>query len=746
MMITNVTPANNSKVDSSTNNISIHFSSPVFLSNGNITIYRASDNNLRQNLSGNSEYCTLSNDGKVAYIRIVNGTFSEHGVKYYVRVDSNFVKTRSFNNEALRGIGSNVWFLESDYNANHSETAATISVALTADASKKFKSLSLINKSAYVDKLLDELANKVPIKRERLSSDKKFQNFGNQIVISFRIRQPSNAENTAQQVHSNLINMLENNKINNFLSGVTNDLDSTYGFHVEAVTDYEYLAILKNVPRFNETENDFKYLTIMKDDPESDKAKTDYEYLKILKDELKPDEIEQIKQINMFRQIFRLSILYGALFDIFLRNIPQIVIQGEVSQVIFVIIESTLGSQLEIRNSNYFMFKFKECKTYNTSRVWCQICDPQKEMQGWTSNNVDIYKAIKDFQFKAMEYDEVIECIHFDKLKEIKKIEWVPIYGNNLQEIKEELDFFTAFWEDGIRTLKKMNLENINISYEKCELCKRPNTNPKWCQSCDPSRESSKYHPSSGNPEIDKCITNFQLKATAYEKVIEWIPYKGLSNIKEIGKGGFGTVYLAIWLYGFTHSDFHSSNILLNQNIDGKIKSYIADLGLSRTKDDVSEGEICGVLPYVAPEVLSKERPFTQAADIYGLGVIMTEISTGQRPFGDVSFDTKLIVKICRGLLRPEFAPGTPSSYVELAKQCMDSDPDKRPKALEIHGKVQEWIKSLVEGSDNDEIKKQFLDADKMNEKRLSINSQKYQSSKYVTQKIKQISSASKGI
>ncbi|KAF0541490.1 hypothetical protein F8M41_005416 [Gigaspora margarita] len=94
-----------------------------------------------------------------------------------------------------------------------------------------------------------------------------------------------------------------------------------------ATTDYEYLAIWKNMPRFNETEIDYKYLTIMKDDPESDKAKIDYEYLKILKDELKPDEIKQIKQINMFRQIFRLAIIYGALFDIFLRNIPQIVIQ-----------------------------------------------------------------------------------------------------------------------------------------------------------------------------------------------------------------------------------------------------------------------------------------------------------------------------------------------------------------------------------------------------------------------------------
>ncbi|KAF0541543.1 hypothetical protein F8M41_005314 [Gigaspora margarita] len=331
MMIANVAPNINYKVESSTNNISIHFSVPVFLSNGNITIYKASDNTLRKSVSANSEYCTLSNDGKVAYIRIVNGTFSEPGEKYYVRVGSNFVKTRSFNNEALRGIESNVWLLESVDLADKRDllrywlyiyvsmtcftlpslyflvgvgTAATISVALTINASKRFLNSSLTNKSAYFDNLLDELANKIPVKRDRLSSDQKFQNFGNgQIVISFRIGPSNKAENTAQQ--RGLVTVLA----------------------ILAVTDYEYLAILKNVPRFNETEIDFKYLTIMKDDPESVKAKTDYEYLKILKDELTPDEIKQIKQINMFRQIFRLTIIYGALFDIFLRNIPQIVIQ-----------------------------------------------------------------------------------------------------------------------------------------------------------------------------------------------------------------------------------------------------------------------------------------------------------------------------------------------------------------------------------------------------------------------------------
>jgi len=33
-------------------------------------------------------------------------------------------------------------------------------------------------------------------------------------------------------------------------------------------------------------------------------------------------------------------------------------------------------------------------------------------------------------------------------------------------------------------------------------------------------------------------------------KVLEWIPYNRLTNIKYLAKGGFSTVYNAIWLDG----------------------------------------------------------------------------------------------------------------------------------------------------------------------------------------------------
>ena len=42
-----------------------------------------------------------------------------------------------------------------------------------------------------------------------------------------------------------------------------------------------------------------------------------------------------------------------------------------------------------------------------------------------------------------------------------------------------------------------------------------------------------------------------QLKIDRQSNIVfEWIPYNQFSNIKEIGRGGFATVYSAIWKDG----------------------------------------------------------------------------------------------------------------------------------------------------------------------------------------------------
>ncbi|CAB4433410.1 unnamed protein product [Rhizophagus irregularis] len=89
-----------------------------------------------------------------------------------------------------------------------------------------------------------------------------------------------------------------------------------------------------------------------------------------------------------------------------------------------------------------------------------------------------------------------------------------------------------------------------------------------------------------------------------------------------------------------------------------------------------------GVLPFVAPEVLLGKE-FTKAADIYGFGMIMSELISGEPPFVDREYDENLALAICYGQ-RPQIPEYTPEPYAELMKRCWDPIPTNRPKAEEL--------------------------------------------------------------
>ncbi|POG61676.1 kinase-like domain-containing protein, partial [Rhizophagus irregularis DAOM 181602=DAOM 197198] len=137
-----------------------------------------------------------------------------------------------------------------------------------------------------------------------------------------------------------------------------------------------------------------------------------------------------------------------------------------------------------------------------------------------------------------------------------------------------------------------------------------------------------------------------------------------------------------IHLNNFIHRDFHSGNILLSDQ-----SWLVGDFGLSQPANSTSpNNEIYGVIPYIAPEIF-KGAAFSQKSDIYSFGMIMWELTTGCKPFANVEHDHNLIFKILDGE-RPEITNDTPEWFANLMKKCWDSDPSKRPTAVEIN---REW-------------------------------------------------------
>ncbi|RHZ83300.1 hypothetical protein Glove_97g110 [Diversispora epigaea] len=81
--------------------------------------------------------------------------------------------------------------------------------------------------------------------------------------------------------------------------------------------------------------------------------------------------------------------------------------------------------------------------------------------------------------------------------------------------------------------------------------------NDYWCKPCNSMHFKNDFDKwTSGNETIDKFIQDAQLNADDYRKVIEWMPYGRFQDIKQIGKGGYGTIYYAKWIDGRIY-DWH---------------------------------------------------------------------------------------------------------------------------------------------------------------------------------------------
>jgi serine/threonine protein kinase len=95
-----------------------------------------------------------------------------------------------------------------------------------------------------------------------------------------------------------------------------------------------------------------------------------------------------------------------------------------------------------------------------------------------------------------------------------------------------------------------------------------------------------------------------------------------------------------------------------------------------------------GVIAYMEPKrILNPNFPYTKSSDIYSLGVLMWEISSGCPPFKNNSFSRcdkdALVYAIINGV-REKPIPNTPKEYEELYKNCWDQEPNQRPTTSKI--------------------------------------------------------------
>ncbi|GBC22043.2 kinase-like domain-containing protein [Rhizophagus irregularis DAOM 181602=DAOM 197198] len=140
---------------------------------------------------------------------------------------------------------------------------------------------------------------------------------------------------------------------------------------------------------------------------------------------------------------------------------------------------------------------------------------------------------------------------------------------------------------------------------------------------------------------------------------------------------------------GIVHRDLHSRNVLVHQN---SIK--LADFGLSKRIDDATktQSKLLGMIPYIDPKVLVDENlKLNEKSDVYSIGVLLWEISSGNSPFHEKTNKVSLIYSILQGK-REEIIPDTPIDYSNLYTDCWNGEPSKRPSIHEVVDRLRKFV------------------------------------------------------
>jgi tetratricopeptide (TPR) repeat protein len=230
------------------------------------------------------------------------------------------------------------------------------------------------------------------------------------------------------------------------------------------------------------------------------------------------------------------------------------------------------------------------------------------------------------------------------------------------------------------RVLDKKLTEEIALKLIKPEIAKDKKTVERFSNELKIARKI-------GHKNVARMFDLNEEKETHYI-TMEYVRGEDLKRlIRKIGRLGAGqAIPIAKQIceglaeahrLGVIHRDLKPQNVMVDEDGDARIM----DFGIARSlesKGITGAGVIIGTPEYMSPEQV-EAKEVDQRSDIYSLGVILYEMTTGRLPF---EADTPFAVGVMQKSEKPEnpkdINPQIPDDLSLVILRCLEKDKDAR--------------------------------------------------------------------
>jgi serine/threonine protein kinase len=141
---------------------------------------------------------------------------------------------------------------------------------------------------------------------------------------------------------------------------------------------------------------------------------------------------------------------------------------------------------------------------------------------------------------------------------------------------------------------------------------------------------------------------------------------------------------IALHESGHLHRDIKPSNVMVDEDGRAVVLDFGVVSALGSATSSGARPSLAGTPSYMAPEQADPERQPGPAADWYGLGVMLYEALTGQRPFWGSPGEVIEAKRRFEPVRPDELVRGLPEDLVELCVELLRREPAARPSGTDV--------------------------------------------------------------